>query len=71
MDKVIAEASNAQKKAQRLIGRVESAEQTSRVNAKSIPKNAAIRKEYINCGKPHCNQDQTMALIFMPTGRRN
>ena len=44
-------------KSQKLLERIESAEQTSRDNVQSIPTNATIRKEYVRCGKLGCEQE--------------
>jgi hypothetical protein len=55
--KVIASANKAVQKAQKLIDRIESAEQTSKINAKAIPDHATIRKEFVKCGKLRCEQE--------------
>jgi hypothetical protein len=44
-------------KSQKLLERIESAEQTSRDNVQSIPTYATIRKEYVRCGKLGCEQE--------------
>ena len=55
--KVIASANKTLLKAQKIVARIESAEQTSRVNAELIPNHATIRKEYVRCGKVGCEQE--------------
>ena len=57
MYKVVASANKTLLKAQKLMDRIESAEQTSRDNVQSIPRNATIRKEYVRCGKLGCEQE--------------
>jgi hypothetical protein len=55
--KVVASANKTLSKAQKLIDRIESAEQTSRINAELVPSNATIRKEYVRCGKRGCENE--------------
>jgi hypothetical protein len=55
--KVVASVNKTLSKAQKLMDRIESAEQTSRDNVQSIPRNATIRKEYVRCGKLECEQE--------------
>jgi hypothetical protein len=57
MYNVIARTSEQLDKSQKLLDRIESAEQTARENVQSIPRNATIKKEYIRCGKPGCEQE--------------
>jgi hypothetical protein len=57
MYNVIARTSKQLDKSQKLLDRIESAEQTSRDNVQSIPRKATIRKEYVKCGKPRCEQE--------------
>jgi hypothetical protein len=54
--KVIADANKTLFKAQKLVDRIESAEQTSKINAKTTPDHATIRKEYVRCGKLGCEE---------------
>ena len=56
LQKTIAMANKNLLKCQKLLDRIESYEQISRINAKSIPSNATIRREYIKCGKG-CEND--------------
>ena len=55
--KVVARANKTLLKAQKLMDRIESVEQTSRYNVQSVPTNATIRKEYVRCGKLGCEQE--------------
>ena len=49
--KVLANANKAIEKSTKFINKIKSRELVCTNRAKSIPKNATIRKEYINCGK--------------------
>jgi hypothetical protein len=41
---------------EKLLNKIKSAELASINRTKSIPNNATIRREYVKCGKPYCQQ---------------
>ena len=54
LEKVIAHTNKTIEKSNRLINKIKSREIACSNRAKSIPKNATIRKEYVKCGKVLC-----------------
>jgi hypothetical protein len=54
LQKLLANANKAIERSTRLINKIKSRQLACANRAKSIPKNATIRKEYINCGKQMC-----------------
>jgi hypothetical protein len=57
--KVLKEARKTAEYAENFIKKHELIESACANRAKSIPKNATIRKEYVNCKKPNCYRDRT------------
>jgi hypothetical protein len=58
LERVLAHAKKTAEKSRRFIDKIESKKQSSIDRAKSIPKNATIRKEYIKCGKTPCYHEK-------------
>jgi hypothetical protein len=54
IEKVLAHAKKTAESSRRFLDRIESKKQSSINRAKSIPRNATIRQEYIKCGKTPC-----------------
>jgi hypothetical protein len=54
LEKILAHAKKTAEKSRKFIDKIESKKQSSIKRAKSIPRNATIRKEYIKCGKTPC-----------------
>jgi len=54
LQKVLANAKKTLEKSTKFINKIKSRQLACANRAKSIPKNATIRKEYINCGKEIC-----------------
>jgi hypothetical protein len=53
---VLARANKKIEKSNKFINKIKSIEAACTGRAKSIPKNATIRKEYIKCGKEFCEE---------------
>jgi len=56
--KVLRDARKTAETAENFIKKHELIESACANRAKSIPKNATIRKEYVNCKKPNCYRDR-------------
>jgi hypothetical protein len=56
LQKVFAKANKTIEKSTKFINKIKSRQLACVNRAKSIPKNATIRKEYIKCGKEICDQ---------------
>lgn len=56
LQKVLANANKTIERSAKFINKIKSRELACADRAKSIPKNATIRKEYIKCGKQICQQ---------------
>jgi hypothetical protein len=54
LEKVLAHAKKIAEKSRRFIDKIESKKQSSISRARSVPRNATIRQEYIKCGKTPC-----------------
>jgi hypothetical protein len=54
LQKVLANANKAIEKSTKFINKIKSRQLACANRAKSIPENATIRKEYINCGMEIC-----------------
>jgi hypothetical protein len=54
LQKVLANAKKTIEKSTKFINKIKSRQLACANRARSIPKNATIRKEYINCGKQMC-----------------
>jgi hypothetical protein len=54
LEKLLAQARKRAERSRRFIDKIESKKQSSIRRAKSIPENATIRKEYVECGKTPC-----------------
>jgi hypothetical protein len=52
--KVLANANKAIGKSTKFINKIKSRQLACAIRAKSIPENATLRREYINCGKEIC-----------------
>jgi hypothetical protein len=58
LEKVLAHAKKTAEKSRRFIDKIESKKQSCISRARSIPKNATIRQEYIRCGKTPCYHEK-------------
>jgi hypothetical protein len=54
LQKLLANANKTTERATRFINKIKSRQLACANRAKSIPENATVRKEYINCGKEMC-----------------
>jgi hypothetical protein len=58
LEKVLARANKKIEKSAKFINKIKSREIACSNRAKSMPKNATIRKEYIKCKKTNCHHEQ-------------
>jgi hypothetical protein len=54
LQKLLAKANKTTERATKFLNKIKSRQLACATRAKSIPENATIRKEYINCGKQMC-----------------